>query len=685
MILGLVLTLISSIALSWVGTHVAFATSLMPGAVPDPGAALQAGIAHLASSPAPVMSGAGPMGGLLGFAAPWVAYGLIVSRLSRNERPGEQSGSSRWAKRSDLVRFKTAKNPGMFDSIILTEHYGMAIKREGFDRAHDRNLNFLVIGGSGSGKTRYYVKPNVCQMNCDYVITDPKGTLLPDVGQMLVENGYDVFCFNTSLPDLSLHYNPFAYVKTDLDIVEFVDGYMALTSDQSKKGGDQFWDDSVKLLLSALIGFLRDWANPEEYNMGGLLSLLDRAEAKDDDESFKSELDRLFDQIETGTYKAPGKPRSMEVDGISFTQGGADQARTLWSPLYNRRTEKFAAGFYLDDDDKVVPCAYRYDKDGNGLPGVPVEDDFALTNYKAFRQAAGKTMKSVLISAQVRFRAVKTDEVRKIMSGEDDLHLERLGKDNDHPVAIFDTFKDTNQSTLGFLHGMLIWQVVQVCCKQADRDYGGKLPRYTHLILDEFKSLNLPKSVADMISVIRSRNLGMSVILQSAEQLYQMYDEHCANGIIGCCDTMLMLGGGDHATNKLVSESIGQETVDQTTYTSSHGGSGGYSKQSSTLGRALIDPAEVGRLPLDQALVLIKGSDPGRDRKYPLERHPRYPLIDPGHKGACFKQKFDLALYLEKKAERKGLPAASAKELPAASVRELPAPGDSPETGATDA
>lgn len=644
MIVGLYLALVASLGLAYLGMHIGAATTDVMALAADPVSALASGVDHMLSSPAPTLAGLSPMLALLLGVLPWCAYLWALSFIGRNERQGEQHGSANWARRSEMVRFMTEKNPDpRRNSILLTEHYGLAISRTGYSQRYDRNPNVIVIGGSGSGKTRYYVKPNVAQMASDFVITDPKGTLLPDVGQMLVDNGYDVLAFNTNVTELSRTYNPFAYVKSDLDIVEFVDAFMSMTSDQRKTGGDQFWDDSTKLLLISLIALMRDWFRPQDYHMGTLLLLLEQAKCKEEDESYESPLDIIFRQIETGTIPCATRAAARKYAAAS---GGARKVRIpVTEATITYKPTKLV-------NSRTGICPYnnvRKDASGRKVRGIPPEQDFALSSYKKFKTAAGKTLKSIIISVNVRFNAIRTDEVRRLLSGADEMHLDRLGGDRDgkvRPIAIFDTFKDTNQQTLGFLHGLLIWQCVNVACKRADRDFGGKLPRFTNLILDEFKSLNLPKSIADMISVIRSRNVGMSIILQSNEQLYQMYDEHCANGIVGCCDTMLYLGGGDNATNKMLSDAVGQQTVDQTTYSSSHGGSGGYTKQQNTLGRALIDPAEVGKIERDEALLIIKGTQPAKDKKYPLERHPNYALMDPGHKGARYERPFSLSEYM---------------------------------------
>lgn len=560
---------------------------------------------------------------LLFWIVPWLVLMVYITHgRPKNEREGEQHGSAKFAQQKQLMRFAHEDNPNPDNIILLSQHYGLAISRTEFNQELDRNTNVIVIGGSGSGKTRYFVKPNVLQLFGNYFITDPKGSLLPDVGNALVDAGYEVVTFDTNITTKSRIYNPFANIRTDLEILEFVDGFMSMTKDQQKTGGDQFWDDSTRLLLCALIGYLRDWAPAKDYNFGGLLVLLSMAEARENDENYKSPLDLAFEEIRTGY-----EPDAHHVAKSNFNALGREPATP------DARQDGRKPSRHINNTTGKRPGEVRI-KNGKLVRGLDPTEDFSLGMYQKFKTAAGKTLKSILISVNVKFSAIATQEVRDLLCGDDEIHLEKLADPN-CKYAIFDTFKDTNQQTLGFLHGILVWQAINMCCKVADSGTG-RLERPVQFMLDEFKSLNLPKSIADMISVVRSRNVGMCIILQSMEQLYQMYDEHCANGIVGCCDTLLYLGGGDNATNKMVSDTIGQETVNQTTINVSHNGglmgSGSWSENHQTLGRALIDQAEVGRISRKQCIVMIKGTDSAVDDKYPLEHHRRFEYCDPGHR-----------------------------------------------------
>lgn len=643
MVAGLLVTLAACAALALVGAHLGLAWSLVPGGM----AALMSdsegylsqvlaeGLRSLQTRPLsiPWTSPAVRLGTMLAGILPAIVYVAVIMAKTRNDRAGEESGSSRWATTAEIRRFATTNNPSPDNLILLSEHAALPFTRTDFDQEHDRNVNVAVIGGSGSGKTRYYVKPNVAQLWSDYIITDPKGDLLPDVGQMLVDNGYHVRSFNTFVTEQSLVYNPFHYVRTDLEIEEFVTAFFALTSSDQKKGGDQFWDDAAMLLMGALIAFLRDYAPPADYNFGGLMRLLDIAEAAEDSDSFKSPLDRLFDQIETGY-----RPEVVKGQASTMRHVGDGRWRTMSVPASSRVSYKpsrlYSRTLGMRPYDNVLKGRDGrplLDASGRERRGFSPAQDFGLRCYKKFRTAAGKTLKSIIISVNVKFNAISTAEVSRVLNGEDQMRLDELGEPGQH-TALFCTFKDTNQQTLGFLHGLLVFQAMNVMADKAIRKHGGKLPTPVHLILDEFKSLHLPKSTSDLISVIRSRNMSMSVILQSVSQLDELYDEATANSILDCCDTMVFLGGKSKKTTEMIAGAIGKQTITTTNVTSQHGGGRGWSKSMQRQARDLMDSAEVGRLRRTDCIVLINGCQPYMDHKYPLEQHPRYELMDPGHR-----------------------------------------------------
>ncbi len=629
----LLITLALSLLCAAAGNHFGQAVETLAAGASDPVALVSAvtrawepALGHMLSAPLGLSASSAPMiFALLAFIVPWVVWLMLSETLNGGDRAGEEHGSTKAAEKKELRKFATAKNPDPDNVLILSESYGLAVSRLGFDMEHDRNLNVCVIGGSGAGKTRYFVKPNLMQCFGNYFVTDPKFTLPDECLQMLTEEGYGYAIFNTNITKRSFTYNPFAYLHTDLEVLEWVDGFLAMTKDQQKSGGDQFWDDSTRLLLCALILYLRDWAAPDDYHLGGVLNLLGMADARENDESYQSPLDKLFLAIETG-YEVDGEnPRpSADVSGTGPARLVREDAPPAQGPGKPNMARNNTTGF--------CPGIERWDGKKMRRGTLSDMEDQSLYYYKQFKKAAGKTLKSILISVAVKFNAIVTRDVQALVCGPDQMHLDWLA-DPDKKYVIFDAFKDTNTRTLGFLHGMLVWQTISVLCKTADEN-GGRLQRPVQLILDEFKTLNLPKDVADMISVIRSRNVGMCIILQSLEQLYQMYDEHCANGLVGCCDTMLYLGGGDNATNKQISDSLGQQTVRSKTSSVSHQGAGhgSWSESEQVFGRAFLDQAEVGRIRKHDCIVQIKGTDPAVDKKYYLYDHRRAASIDPGHR-----------------------------------------------------
>lgn len=261
-----------------------------------------------------LMNDAGMLGMLLGICIPWAIAMVCLVYGQKNTRVGEEHGSARWATTEELAPFIEDKNPqGSANALLLSKNTGRAWSREGFSMNYDGNMNVLVIGGSGAGKTRYYVKPNVCQMNSDLFITDPKGDLLLDVGNMLTNNGYEIRSFNTFFPDRSLIYNPLHYVRTDLEIQSFAGLLISMTTPPKSSSGDPFWEKSEKMLYMALIAFMRDYCPAQDYNIGGLLKLLSMAKASESNENYKSPLDLIFDEIETGMRRVKRNPKNPEV------------------------------------------------------------------------------------------------------------------------------------------------------------------------------------------------------------------------------------------------------------------------------------------------------------------------------------------------------------------------------------
>lgn len=570
-------------------------------------------------------------GASIGFLTIWMAFGICLSR-PKSFRHGEEHGSAKWGSITQGKAFMDTKNAD--NNVLLTQHYGLRIHRKKFDLQHDRNLNVLVVGGSGSGKTRYVVKPNLLQLNSSYVVFDPKGTGLLETGHLFAKEGYNIRSINTRNFSQSNKYNPLHYVQTDAQILSFTTCLMNNTEGKKNSTGDPFWDKAERLLYHSLIAFLRDWMPEEDYNLPSLVYLLSLAQVKEEDEDFKSPLDLLFQQIETGKRYVMTSTKENE-DTYDEKHRGLRPSSCCeswsWQPslLVNNRTG-------------VKP---------GEIGGLRPDQDFALAKYKEFKTGAGKTLKSIIISCLARLEALDISELQEMLGGSDELYLDHLG-DADQKTILYVITSDTDR-TFSFITAILVWQAVNILCDRALDIYNGRLPQPVQFILDEFANIGTLPDIDRTIAVARSRNIFIMILLQSLSQLSARYDEATSKVIQDCCDTLLFLGGKSNETNKALSDAMGQQTIDQLTFNQSYGKQSSHTKNFQRQSRALMDAAEVGRLPRDQALVLIAGTDPLKDKKYPLERHKRYRFIDPGHKGAVYDCPFDFNQY-RKEANKEG-------------------------------
>lgn len=540
--------------------------------------------------------------GVLLVCAVWIAWSCRL--MAKGTRNGEEHGSARWATRAEMRAFGDAKAPD--NNIILAKNARLALDRGRFDLKTDRNHNVVVVGGSGSGKTRYYVKPNLMQLNSSYFVTDPKGTLIGEMGHMFAEAGYEIRSFNTIDFAESNRYNPLRYVRSEADVLTFVECLIKNTAGDKDHAGDPFWENAERLLYTALVSYLLAHCPEEDRNLPGLLVLLGLAEAKEEDESYMSPLDILFAELETGKKLVKtGEAAEEDFESRAFSSG--------------------AGGF-------------TWVRTGEPMPP---EDDFSLSNYKAFKTAAGKTLKSIIISCNVRLKPLSIKEVSKLLE-RDEMGLDELGEEGKRTV-VFASMPDTN-STFDFLFAILMWQTLDVLCNVALRRHAGHLPTHVHFILDEFANIGHVPDFERTIAVVRSRNISCSIILQSLAQLKSRYKDD-AQTIQDCCDTTLFLGGKSGETNKEISEAVGKQTVSTITFNDSRGSNSSRTRNHNRQERDLIQPSEVGRLPRDEAIVLITGAFPFKDKKYPLERHPRYRHIDPGRPGARHAERFGFASY----------------------------------------
>ena len=474
----------------------------------------------------------------------------IKGKNRKKFRQGEEYGSARWGKPEDI---KPYMDPEFSNNVILTQTEFLTMNSRPKQPKYARNKNILVIGGSGSGKTRFFVKPNLMQMHSSYVVTDPKGTVLVECGKMLEKGGYVIKSLNTINFRKSMHYNPFSYIRSEKDILKLVNTIIVNTKGDGDKSGEDFWVKAEKLYYTALIGYIWYEAPDHEKNFTTLLEMINASEAREDDETYKSPVDILFDEL------AQAQP-----------------------------------------------------------------EHFAVKQYVKFKMAAGKTLKSILVSCGARLSPFDIKELRDIMT-EDELELDTMG---DRKTALFLIMSDTD-TTFNFVIAMLQSQLFNLLCDKADDFYNGRLPVHVRCLLDEFANIGQIPNFDKLIATIRSREISASIILQSQSQLKTIYKD-AADTIVGNCDVTLFLGGKEKSTLKEISELLGKETIDTNTYGQSKGRSGSYSTNWQLTGRELLMPDEVRMLDNQYALLFIRGERPVRDLKYDILKHPNIKLTTDG-------------------------------------------------------
>lgn len=458
----------------------------------------------------------------------------------KNYRRNEEYGSAKWANNKAVNKKYAEKD--YYSNKILSQNV-----RIGLDgRRHRRNLNTLVIGGSGAGKTRFFGKPNLMQCNTSFVILDPKGEQLRDVGNLLEKEGYVIKVVDLINMNRSHCYNPFRYIKDDKDVLKLITNLIRNTTPKGSQTNDPFWEKSETALLEALCLYLLHEAPEEEQNFTMVMEMIAAAEVKEDDEEYQSPLDELFERLEIRN------PNSL-----------------------------------------------------------------ALKQYKIYKQAAGKTAKSILISVGVRLSAFNLESIASL-TATDELELDLVGE---RKTAIFAVIPD-NDSTFNFLIGMLYTQLFQMLYYQADIVHGGALPVPVHFLMDEFANVALPDEFDKLLSTMRSRLIFVSIIIQNLAQIKGLYKDSWES-IVGNCDTLYYLGGNEQSTHKFMSEYLGKETLDTNTYGKSSGRSGNYSTNYQQAGRELLTPDEVRLLDNDYGLLFIRGERPVFDKKYDILKHPR--------------------------------------------------------------
>ena len=483
-------------------------------------------------------------------------------------RKGIEYGSARWGNAED-IKPNMSENPWM--NIPLTATEALTMESRPKQPKYARNKNIVVIGGSGSGKTRFFVKPSVMQMNCSMVITDPKGTLIEECGKMLakgppkrdkdgnvikdksgkvVYEPYVIKVLNTINFSKSLHYNPFAYIRSEKDILKLVTTIIANTKGEGEKSSEDFWVKAEKLLYTALIAFIWYEGDEEEKNLNTLLDLLNESETREEDETYQNPVDMMFQELE-------------ERD----------------------------------------------------------PQHFAVRQYKKYKMAAGKTAKSILISCGARLAPFDIAELREIMSY-DEMELDKIG---DRKTALFLIMSDTD-TTFNFVIAMLQSQLFNLLCDKADDEYGGRLPVHVRVIADEFANIGQIPQFDKLIATIRSREISASIILQSQSQLKAMYKDS-ADTILGNCDTTLFLGGKEKTTLKEMSELLGKETIDlyNTSETRSNQKSFGLNYQK--LGKQLMTEDEIAVMDGGKCILQIRGARPFFSDKYDITKHKNYRLL----------------------------------------------------------
>ncbi|WP_368390373.1 VirD4-like conjugal transfer protein, CD1115 family [Thomasclavelia ramosa] len=481
------------------------------------------------------------------FSLAYICTVVIYVSNKKNLRRKEEYGSAKWANSYKVNRKYSDKD--YQSNKLLTQNV-----RIGLDgKKHRRNLNTIVIGGSGAGKTRFYGKPNIMQCNTSFVVLDPKGEILRDTGYLLEKEGYVIKVVDLINMSKSHCYNPFEYIQDDKDVLKLITNLIRNTTPKGSQTNDPFWEKSETALLEALCLYLLHEAPKEEQNFTMVMEMIGAANVREDDEDYQSPLDELFERLE------------------------------LRNP-----------------------------------------DSLALKQYKIYKQAAGKTAKSILISVGVRLASFNLETIASL-TVTDELELNLVGE---RKTAIFCVIPD-NDSTFNFLIGMLYTQLFQMLYYQADIIHGGELPVPVHFLMDEFANVALPDEFDKLLSTMRSRQIFVSIIIQNLAQIKALYKD-AWESIVGNCDELYFLGGNEQSTHKFVSEYLGKETLDTNTYGKSSGRSGNYSTNYQQTGRELLTPDEVRLLDNDHALLFIRGERPIFDKKYDILKHPNVKLTRDG-------------------------------------------------------
>ena len=481
-----------------------------------------------------------------------LAIGIYFSS-QRNYRRREEHGSAKWGNKK-MIDKKYKQSP-KFNNKLMTQNVCIGLNA----KKHRRNLNTLVCGGSGAGKTRFFCKPNLMQCNTSFVILDPKGEILRDTGNLLKEKGYEIKVLDLITMEKSYCYNPFVYLNNDNDVQKLVTNLFKSTTPKGSQTNDPFWDTSASMLLSALIFYLHYEAPEDEQNFAMVMEMLRAASIEDEEDPRPSPLDELFSELE------------------------------LSNP-----------------------------------------EHIALKYYRSYHSGSAKTLKSIQITLAARLEKFNLESLASLTLT-DEMELPSLGEKK---VALFALIPD-NDTSFNFLVSILYTQLFQQLFYAADHIHKGSLPVPVHFLMDEFANVSLPDDFDKILSVMRSRGVSVSIILQNLAQLKALFEKQWES-IVGNCDEFLYLGGNEQSTHKYVSELLGKETIDTNTYGKSTGRSGNYSTNYQISGRELLTPDEVRRLDNEYAILFIRGEKPIMDLKYDILKHPNVSLTTDG-KGKPFK------------------------------------------------
>lgn len=480
----------------------------------------------------------------------------IYYAQQKNYRRSVEHGSAKWGDVHQICRKYRDKD--YVQNLLLTQNFRMSLDCY----KHKRNLNVLVVGGSGAGKSRTYAIPNIMQCclsqgesvrGCSMVITDPKAELLRKTGGLLERMGYEVRVFDLINPDTSFCYNPFCYVHDDKDVLKLINNLICNTTPKGSQASDPFWEKSETALLQALMLYLLHEAPPEEQNFPMIMEMLGSAQVKEEDEEYQSPLDILFERLEMR------KP-----------------------------------------------------------------DSIAVKQYQIYKQAAGKTAKSILISVGVRLAAFNLKEIANLTCT-DELDLASIGEKK---VALFCCIPDADTS-LNYLVGMIYSNLFQTLYYVADRKYGGRLPVPVHCIMDEWPNVALPDDFDKILATMRSRAISCSIIIQNMAQMKALFKDSWES-LVGNCDELLYLGGNEKEGHKYISELLGKETLDTNTYGQTKGRNGSYSTNYQQTGRELFTPDEIRLLDNRKAILFVRGERPMLDDKYNLKKHPNVKWTEDG-------------------------------------------------------